>query len=155
MITSSPESSPCHRCFGRSWTALSAQRSCRWRAATWFSASSSCRPEFAPLAVSYQPHVRSLFEPLGYKVELESPVFGLPALLLRLLGIQSLTDVVRHLFVLVPALDEAKQAPLNAAEAGRLRTLGLPWLTTHPKRSFIARSYHLRLATLLGAPPRV
>jgi hypothetical protein len=109
--------------------------------------------EIAPLTVSYRnPHVRTLFEPLGYKVELESPVFGLQALLLRLLGRQSLTDVVRHLFVLIPALDEAKQAPLNVEEAGRLRTLSLPWLATHPKRTFVAKSYRLRLSTLLGTP---
>jgi hypothetical protein len=64
--------------------------------------------EIAPLAVNFRnPHLRTLFEPLGYKVELESPVFGLTAILLRLLGRQSLTDVIRHLFVLVPALDEA------------------------------------------------
>jgi hypothetical protein len=108
--------------------------------------------EIAPLAVSFRnPHVRTLFEPLGYKVELESPVFGLQAILVRLLGTQSLTDVIRHLFVLVPALDEAKQAPLDQAEASRLRALSLPWLATHPKRSFVARSYRLRLAHLVGA----
>ena len=110
--------------------------------------------EIAPLAVSYRsPHVRTLFEPLGYRVEIESPVFGLPAILLRLLGTQSLTDVVRHLFVLVPALDEAKQAPLNTEEARRLRSLGEPWLAKHPKRSFIAKSYRLKLAQLVAPRP--
>ncbi|MFI5266855.1 MAG: hypothetical protein ACHQ7M_05690 [Chloroflexota bacterium] len=109
--------------------------------------------EIAPLAVNFRnPHLRNLFEPLGYRVELESPVLGLSAILLRLLGRQSLTDVIRHLFVLIPALDEAKQAPLNAEEAKRLSTLSLPWLTTHPKRTFVARSYHLKLSQLIGAP---
>ena len=109
--------------------------------------------EIAPLAVSFRnPHVRSLFEPLGYRVELESPVFGLTALLLRLLGRQSITDVVRHLFVLVPALDEGKQAPLNLDEAQRLATLSQPWLATHPKRSVVARGYHLKLSQLMPAP---
>ena len=109
--------------------------------------------EIAPLAVNFRnPHVRSLFEPLGYKVELESPVFGLQAILLRLLGHQSLTDVVRHLFVLVPALDEAKQAPLGAEEARRLTAMGLPWLAKHPKRTFVAKSYHVKLSQLLGKP---
>lgn len=109
--------------------------------------------ELAPLEVSYRnPHVRSLFEPLGYKVELESPVFGLPAILLRLIGKQSLIDVIRHLFVLVPALDEGKQVPLNQTEAKRLSSLSLPWMLEHPKRSFVAKSYHLRLWQLLGQP---
>ena len=109
--------------------------------------------EIAPLAVNYRnPHLRSLFEPLGYRVELESPVFGLSAILLRLLGRQSLTDVIRHLFVLVPALDEAKQAPLNAAEAQRLGLLSSPWLRRHPKRLFVARSYRLKPSQLLGEP---
>jgi len=110
--------------------------------------------EIAPLAVNFRtPHLRSLFEPLGYRVELESPVLGLPAILLRLLGRQSLTDVIRHLFVLIPALDEGKQTPLSAEEAKRLSTLSLPWLITHPKRSFIARGYHLKLAQLVGSSP--
>ncbi|GEM_PF-6712458 len=106
--------------------------------------------EIAPLVVSYRnPHVRSLFEPLGYRVELESPVFGFQAILLRLIGTQSLADVVRHLFVLVPALDEGKQAALNAEEARRLGALSSPWLAKHPKRSFIAKSYRLKLSQLL------
>lgn len=110
--------------------------------------------EIAPLAVSARnPSVRTLFEPLGYRVELESPVFGLPAILLRLLGNQSIAEVVRHLFVLVPALDPAKQALLTEEEARRLSLLSTPWLAQHPKRSFIARSYRLRLSQLL--PPEV
>ncbi|HEX6511029.1 MAG TPA: hypothetical protein VF157_01935 [Chloroflexota bacterium] len=109
--------------------------------------------EIAPLEVSFRnPNVKGLFEPLGYHVELESPVFGLSAILLRLLGRQSLTDVIRHLFVLVPALDEAKQAPLNTEEAKRLSTLSLPWLASHPKRGVVARSYRLKLAQLIGPP---
>jgi len=109
--------------------------------------------ELAPLAVSARnPHVRSLFEPLGYRVEIEAPIFGLPAILLRLLGSQSLTDVVRHLFVLVPALDPGKRTPLDAEQTRRLGILSAPWLSSHPKRSLVARSYGLRLGQLLGAP---
>ncbi|MBV8087059.1 MAG: hypothetical protein JO247_19805, partial [Chloroflexi bacterium] len=109
--------------------------------------------EIAPLAVNVRnPNTRSLFEPLGYRVELESPVFGLPAILVRLLGKQSLTDLVRHLFVLVPALDEAKQAPLNEDETRRLSLLSAPWLASHPKRAQVARSYHLKLNQLVGGP---
>jgi hypothetical protein len=85
-------------------------------------------------------------------VELESPVFGLQAILLRLIGRKSLTEVMRHMFVLIPALDEAKQAPLDQDQAKRLSTLSMPWLQIHPKRSFVARSYHLRLWQLLGQP---
>jgi hypothetical protein len=109
--------------------------------------------EIAPLAVNFRnPHIRALFEPLGYRVEIESPIFGLPAVLLRLLGQQTLTDVIRHLFVLVPALDTAKQVPLNDDEKRRLSFLSLPWLANHPKRSFVARSYQLRLSQLVGTP---
>jgi len=109
--------------------------------------------EIAPLAVNVRnPHIRGLFEPLGYRVELESPVFGLPAILLRLLGRQSVTDVIRHLFVLVPALDEGKQAPLNDDEARRLARLSTPWLANHPKRTFVARSYRLKPSQLVSAP---
>ncbi|MBV9121236.1 MAG: hypothetical protein JOZ39_11055 [Chloroflexi bacterium] len=108
--------------------------------------------EIAPLAVNVRnPNTRAMFEPLGYKVELESPVFGLPAILVRLNGKQSLTDVIRHLFVLVPALDEAKQARLTAEELRRLSLLSTPWLAAHPKRLAIARSYRLKLSQLLAA----
>lgn len=112
--------------------------------------------EIAPLAVNVRnPNTRSLFEPLGYRVEMESPVFGLPAILVRLIGKQSLTDLVRHLFVLVPALDEGKQAPLNEDETRRLGLLSTPWLGAHPKRAQVARSYHLKLTQLVPpAPPQ-
>ena len=110
--------------------------------------------EIAPLAVNVRnPSTRSLFEPLGYRVELESPVFGLPAILLRLIGKQSLTELVRHLFVLVPALDVDKQAPLNDVEAQRLGLLSTPWLASHPKRQQVARSYRLKLSQLVPAAP--
>ena len=106
--------------------------------------------EIAPLAVNPRnPGIRAFFEPLGYRVEVESPVFGLPAILLRLAGHRSLADAIRHLFVLVPALDEAKQGRLNDEEARRLGLLSAPWLEGHPKRVAIARGYRLRLAQLL------
>jgi hypothetical protein len=110
--------------------------------------------EIAPLAVNVRnPNTRAMFEPLGYRVELESPVFGLPAILLRLSGRLSLTDLVRHLFVLIPALDEGKQASLNATEVNRLGMLSTPWLAGHPKRSLVARSYRLKLSQLVPPAP--
>lgn len=108
--------------------------------------------ELAPLIVGTGMPIRPLFEPLGYRVEIESPVFGLPAVLLRLIGRQSLADVVRHLFVLVPAMDKTKQAPLSVVETRRLGMLSTPWLAAHPKRQQVARSYGLKLPRLLSPP---
>ncbi|MHB8620492.1 MAG: hypothetical protein ACYDAG_13120 [Chloroflexota bacterium] len=109
--------------------------------------------EMAPLAVNVRnPHIRGLFEPLGYRVELESPVFGLPAILVRLTGTQSISDVLRHLFVLIPALDKAKQPPLNDHQADLLRRVSQPWLLKHPKRDYVARCYRLRPSALLAPP---
>lgn len=107
--------------------------------------------EIAPLGINFRnPRIRGLFEPLGYRVEIESPVFGLPAILVRLSGTQSIPNVLRHIFVIVPALDRSKQAPLTIAQAQRLKDVSRPWLQTHPKREYVARSYRLRLSTLLG-----
>ncbi|MDE3074578.1 MAG: hypothetical protein KGJ86_04045 [Chloroflexota bacterium] len=109
--------------------------------------------EIAPLAVSFRnPRIKGFFEPLGYRVEVESPVFGLPAILVRLIGRQSIPAVLRHIFVIVPALDQAKQPPLTVEQAERLRDVGRPWLEKHPKRDAIARSYRLRPSTLISIP---
>ncbi|MGH2364958.1 MAG: hypothetical protein ACRDHX_09945 [Chloroflexota bacterium] len=107
--------------------------------------------EIAPLAVNFRnPRLRGYFEPLGYRVEVESPIFGLDAVLLRVAGVQTVPDVLRHMFVLVPAVDRAKRPPLTRAEAGRLSEVCHPWLEKHPKREAIAHSYRLRLTTLLN-----
>ncbi|TGE25161.1 3' terminal RNA ribose 2'-O-methyltransferase Hen1 [Hymenobacter aquaticus] len=105
-------------------------------------------------AASAEQLVR-LFAPLGYEVETEAHVldptvpewgnsryFTLrlrhPALRLR--------DLLSHLYVLIPVLDNDKHYWVNAQEAEKLLHRGAAWLPQHPDREFITRRYLRNLA---------
>ncbi|WBO86346.1 3' terminal RNA ribose 2'-O-methyltransferase Hen1 [Hymenobacter yonginensis] len=95
-----------------------------------------------------------LFAPLGYEIETEAhpldptrPEWGdsryytlrlrHPALRLR--------DLLTHLYVLLPVLDNNKHYYIGPAEAEKLLLRGGEWLPRHPEREFITRRY-LRFA---------
>ncbi|RYU81850.1 3' terminal RNA ribose 2'-O-methyltransferase Hen1 [Hymenobacter persicinus] len=99
--------------------------------------------------------LRGLFAPLGYEVQTEAhpldptmPAWGEsryftlrlrhPALRLR--------DLLSHLYVLIPVLDNDKHYWINEAEAEKLLHRGAAWLPAHPDREFITRRYLLGLA---------
>jgi 3' terminal RNA ribose 2'-O-methyltransferase Hen1 len=104
--------------------------------------------------------LRRLFEPLGYEVETTphrlDPAF--PAwgesryFTLGLVGEQRLTDLLRHLYVLVPVLDDAKHYYVGEDEVRKLLDKGEGWLAGHPERDLIARRYlrHQRGLTRLA-----
>ena len=93
---------------------------------------------------------RRLFEPLGYEVETETypldptqPAWGDSAyytLLLRHDGLR-LQDVLTHLYVLLPVLDNDKHYYVDQNEAEKLLHRGGDWLPRHPERGFITRRY--------------
>ena len=93
--------------------------------------------------------VRRLFEPLGYEVEVEShaldpdvPEWGESRYLtLTLRGEERLRDLLRHLYVLVPVLDNRKHYWVAEDEVEKLVSKGEGWLTEHPERGLIARRY--------------
>ena len=103
---------------------------------------------------------RRLFEPLGYEVELESypldptqPEWGASAyytLHLRHAGLR-LQDVLTHLYVLLPVLDNDKHYYIDQTEAEKLLHRGGDWLPRHPERGFITRRY-LRYRALFVNP---
>ena len=90
--------------------------------------------------------LRGLFEPLGYAVELEvhplDPQWGdsiYATVTLR--GTQRLQDLLRHLTVLVPVLDDSKHYWVGREEIEKLLARGEGWLAAHPLREEIARRY--------------
>jgi 3' terminal RNA ribose 2'-O-methyltransferase Hen1 len=93
--------------------------------------------------------LRRLFEPLGYEVQAEShvldpqfPVWGdSQYFTVTLRATTRLADLLRHLYVLVPVLDDAKHYYVDDAEVEKLLARGGDWLAAHPARELIARRY--------------
>ncbi|UOQ50729.1 3' terminal RNA ribose 2'-O-methyltransferase Hen1 [Hymenobacter cellulosivorans] len=105
-------------------------------------------------AASAEQLVR-LFAPLGYEVETEAHVLDptVPdwgnsryfTLRLRHSALR-LRDLLSHLYVLIPVLDNDKHYWVNAQEAEKLLHRGAAWLPQHPDREFITRRYLRNLA---------
>ncbi len=85
--------------------------------------------------------VSSLFEPLGYAVDLDllagNEKRGLYRLSLS--GTQFLKHVLSHLYVLIPVLDNSKHYFVGEAEVENLLEKGADWLPDHPAKEVIAR----------------
>ncbi|MDA3645614.1 3' terminal RNA ribose 2'-O-methyltransferase Hen1 [Saccharopolyspora indica] len=93
--------------------------------------------------------VARLFEPLGWRVE-ATPVPLDPQLPdagdsryvdLRLSGDLRLSDALKHLYVLIPVLDDAKHYWVTGDEVDKLLRAGDGWLAEHPERELISRRY--------------
>jgi 3' terminal RNA ribose 2'-O-methyltransferase Hen1 len=93
--------------------------------------------------------VRRLFEPLGYQVQAarlplderfaewgESPYFSV-----ELTAATKLVDLLSHLYVLIPVLDDSKHYWIGTDEVEKLLRHGERWLATHPEREAIAFRY--------------
>jgi 3' terminal RNA ribose 2'-O-methyltransferase Hen1 len=93
--------------------------------------------------------ITRLFAPLGYTVTatrlpLDSafPAWGEADLYsVRLGGEQTVQQVLGHLYVLLPVLDNSKHYYVGADEADKLLAHGGAWLAAHPERELIARRY--------------
>lgn len=100
--------------------------------------------------------VRKLFEPLGYAVEsvgyrLDAtfPSWGdAPYQTVTLSGMVRIRDLLSHLYVLVPVLDDQKHYWVSAPEIEKLLRRGEGWLPAHPERDLIARRYLARQQNL-------
>jgi 3' terminal RNA ribose 2'-O-methyltransferase Hen1 len=100
--------------------------------------------------------VRRLFEPLGYTVESSGypldamfPDWGeAPYRTVTLSATTRLRDLLSHLYVLIPVLDNQKHYWVSAPEIEKLLKRGEGWLPTHPDRELIARRYLARQASL-------
>jgi 3' terminal RNA ribose 2'-O-methyltransferase Hen1 len=122
------------------------------------------RPELAAMPIPLELHVpalrckggaelaRRVFEPLGWTVDVTpvplEPVPGFEALRgdspyvdLRLTGTVRLKDALNHLYVLLPALDDAKHYWVSTDEVDKLIRAGGDWLAGHPEKALITRRY--------------
>ncbi|MBA2116739.1 3' terminal RNA ribose 2'-O-methyltransferase Hen1 [Bremerella alba] len=93
--------------------------------------------------------LRQLFEPLGYTVEAEAypldekfPAWGnSPYFSVTIRGVTTLSQLLTHLYVLVPVFDNEKHYFVGEAELEKLLAKGGGWLTAHPEKDQITRRY--------------
>ncbi|WP_326617892.1 3' terminal RNA ribose 2'-O-methyltransferase Hen1 [Streptomyces decoyicus] len=96
--------------------------------------------------------VRKLFEPLGWRVQAEPlpldetfPEWG-DSRYVRLVleGECRLSEALRHLYVLLPVLDDAKHYWVAPDEVDKLLRAGEGWLESHPEQRVIVGRYLAR-----------
>ena len=93
--------------------------------------------------------LRRLFEPLGYEVtarrhclDEKFPEWGeSPYFTVTLKAAIRLSDLLTHLYVLVPVLDDDKHYWVGDAEVEKLLRHGEGWLRDHPERDVITNRY--------------
>jgi 3' terminal RNA ribose 2'-O-methyltransferase Hen1 len=93
--------------------------------------------------------LRRLFEPLGYEVTAKRhsldekfPEWGeSPYFTVTLKGTIRLSDLLTHLYVLIPVLDDDKHYWVGDAEVEKLLRHGEGWLREHPERELITNRY--------------
>ncbi|MER6035851.1 3' terminal RNA ribose 2'-O-methyltransferase Hen1 [Streptomyces sp. NPDC001835] len=94
--------------------------------------------------------VRKLFEPLGWTVTAEPvaldarfPEWGASRYVRLALESEALTlaEALRHLYVLLPVLDDAKHYWVASDEVDKLLRAGEGWLPAHPEQKLITSRY--------------
>ena len=100
--------------------------------------------------------VHRLFDPLGYAMEVDEiavdaayPDWGAGRhVAIRLRADIRLADLLNHLYVLLPVLDDDKHYWVDEAEIEKLMRRGEGWLGGHPDRELIVRRYLKKQARL-------
>ncbi len=101
--------------------------------------------------------IKRLFEPLGYTVEAERllldtqfPGWGYGKYFtLTLKNTLPLKELLTHLYVLVPVLDNEKHYFITQDEVEKLLQKGKGWLEQHPEREIIISRYLINLKSLV------
>ena len=96
-----------------------------------------------------EPLLRRLFEPLGYEITAKGhpldttfPEWGDSRYFtVTLSGTVRLSDLLTHLYVLIPVLDDDKHYWVGDAEVEKLLRHGEGWLRDHPERDLITNRY--------------
>ena len=119
------------------------------------------RPELAATAIPLvarlavvpcrggEAFLRRLFEPIGYAVAAEPHALGetVPEwgasryFTVTLTAEKRLAELLAHLYVLVPVLDDEKHYWVGDDEVEKLLRHGEGWLAAHPEREVITRRY--------------
>ena len=100
--------------------------------------------------------IRRLFEPLGYTVDLERhpldatyPNWGESKYFtVTLSQITTVKELLSHLYVLIPVLDNDKHYYVSKNEIQKLLDKGKGWLSEHPEKEQITKRYLLNVGTL-------
>jgi 3' terminal RNA ribose 2'-O-methyltransferase Hen1 len=95
------------------------------------------------------PFLSRLFAPLGYTVRAERypldaafPQWGESGYYtVTINGVARVADLLTHLYVLIPVLDDEKHYWVGDDEVDKLLRHGAGWLATHPEREVIAQRY--------------
>ena len=103
--------------------------------------------------------VGRLFEPLGYSVVIEAlpldedfPRWGdSPYISLEVAGVVTLQELLAHLYVLIPVLDNEKHYWVGEDEIEKLLKRGEGWLNRHPDKELIVGRYLKRQKRLTRA----
>ena len=98
---------------------------------------------------NYTELAKELFEPLGYEVKTERsrlderfPEWGdAPYISLTISGCVRLSELLNHIYVLIPVFDKQKHYYIQEDEIRKLLSHGEGWLATHPCREKIAQRY--------------
>ena len=106
-------------------------------------------PLVATLAAVHAPGgdwtIRHAFEPLGYVVTIdwsEGEAGAMPTVArVTLQGDQTVRDLLRHLFILVPVVDGSKHYYVGVDEVDKLLRHGEGWLASHPERDWVVHRY--------------
>jgi 3' terminal RNA ribose 2'-O-methyltransferase Hen1 len=93
--------------------------------------------------------LRRLFEPLGYRVtatrhplDEKFPEWGESSYYTVELSAECrLQDLLAHLYLLIPVLDDDKHYWVSRDEVDKLLSKGEGWLESHPEKELIARRY--------------
>lgn len=106
---------------------------------------------------SGETFLRQLFEPLGYIVTVQPhaldekfPDWGeSPYFTVELQNTIRLQDLLSHLYVLIPVLDDEKHYWVGDEEVDKLLRHGEGWLSTHPEQQQITKRYLKRQGYLV------
>lgn len=101
--------------------------------------------------------IARLFTPLGYQTQTDRiplddrfPEWGeSPYYRVTLQTEARVQDVLCHLYVLLPVLDDQKHYYIGEAEVEKLLRRGAGWLSTHPERNLIVERYLKRRPSLM------
>jgi 3' terminal RNA ribose 2'-O-methyltransferase Hen1 len=112
-----------------------------------------------PASGGRQDLAETLFAPLGYRVEStpipldpKFPEWGAsPYRRLAISGEATVHDLLSHLYVLTPVLDDDKHYFIGPAEVDKLLRHGEGWLKSHPERKLIVDRYLQRRQSLTRA----
>lgn len=100
--------------------------------------------------------IRKLFEPLGYQVKLQRHILDntfkdwgdSKYFTVELANTITASELLSHLYVLIPALDSDKHYFVSQNEIEKLLKKGKGWLETHPEMEQITSRYLINLKSL-------